>query len=259
MISLCRDPYPSRAISDHLLARRLEPVIWSEDSERPAWLSPEQAQQYADDGYLVLDDFLSRQQVIELLAARSVCLDKHSVARNLEQQHHAFAALASSPKLLELMRYVLASEVYLHQSSAHADATLKGQQQEWRSDFEIWHIEDGMPQMRAVQCFVVLDQPSRFHAPLQVLPGSHKTYVGRPNNELAQESIAMLSHQNGGEEALEPMPGSLIVMDSNILHTSEGQHLAFAFNSLDNSLTKPAHGLTPRPEELATRTEPNPL
>jgi len=259
LISLCRDPYPSRAISDHLLARRLEPVIWSEDSERPAWLSPEQAQQYADSGYLVLDNFLSRQQVIELLAARSVCLDQQTVVRNLDQQHAAFADLARKPELLELMRYLVASDVYLHQSSAHAQATLKGQQQDWRSDFEIWHIEDGMPQMRAVQCFVVLDQPLRFNAPLQVLPGSHKTYVGRPNNELADESVAMLSHQNGGEEAIEPMPGSLIVMDSNILHTSEGQHLAFAFNSMDNCLTKPAYGLAPRSEELATRIAPNSL
>src|SRR3546814_3951459 len=56
--------------------------------------------------------------------------------------------LASDPRLIHVARQILGSEVYMHQSRANMKPGFKGKEFYWHSDFETWHVEDGMPRMR---------------------------------------------------------------------------------------------------------------
>lgn len=122
MLSLCRDPYPSRAINEHLLARRHEPVVWSETSARPEWLSAEDETKFAEQGFLVVPNVLTADEVAELnkemtqLRKELTASDSPLVLSeqgsddilsflDLPSASPLFERLARHPKLLEFARY----------------------------------------------------------------------------------------------------------------------------------------------------------
>src|SRR3546814_19786785 len=47
----------------------------------------------------------------------------------------------------------------------------------WHSDFETWHVEDGMPQMRALSMSILLAPNTVLNGPLMIIPGSHRKYL----------------------------------------------------------------------------------
>jgi ectoine hydroxylase len=301
MLSLCRDPYPSRAINEHLLARRQEPVVWSEPSARPDWLSAEAEAQYAKQGFIVLPNVLTAKEVAELNAAMAELRQELTVSNSalvlrepssddmlsfldLPSASPLFERLARHPKLLAFARYILGSEVYLHQSRLNYRAANTQEEFYWHSDFETWHTEDGMPAMRAVSCSVLLTDNFAEHAPKLLIPGSHKTYVGcvdpasspATDNEAAHAShtmgqpspeiLSLLTHQAGDVTSATGLAGSVVFFDCNIQHRSAdepSEHLranAFlVYNSVENTLSDPANGLAPRPEYLAHREHISPL
>src|SRR3546814_10424765 len=58
-----------------------------------------------------------------------------------------------------------------------SDLGFKGREFYWHSDFETWHVEDGMPRMRALSMSVLLAENTPHNGPLMVIPGSHRTYL----------------------------------------------------------------------------------
>lgn len=301
MLSLCRDPYPSRAINEHLLARRHEPVVWSEASARPEWLSAEDEAKFAEQGFLVLPNVLTADEVAELTIAMTqlrealTASDSPLVLREQESDDilsfldlpsasPLFERLVRHPKLLEFARYILASEVYLHQSRLNYRAANAQEEFYWHSDFETWHTEDGMPAMRALSCSVLLTDNLAEHAPKLLIPGSHKTYVGCvdpatcpvTDDEAAHEShtmgqpspeiLSLLTHQAGEVTSATGLAGSVVFFDCNIQHRSADDtsehpraNAFLVYNSVENTLGTPANGLEPRPEHLAHREQTDPL
>ncbi|REH40275.1 ectoine hydroxylase [Paraperlucidibaca baekdonensis] len=295
MLSLCGDPYPSRELNEHLLARRREPVVWSEPALRPEWLSAEAEARYIEQGFLVVPDVLSADEIAELNAAMATLRDELTSSDSalvlrepgsddmlsfldLPSASPLFARLARHPKLLAFARYVLGSEVYLHQSRLNYRAADTQEEFYWHSDFETWHTEDGMPAMRALSCSVLLTDNLAEHAPKLLIPGSHKTYVGCVDpascpvteDEAAHEShtmgqpspeiLSLLTHQAGDVTSATGLAGSVVFFDSNIQHRSADEpsehsraNAFLVYNSVDNMLGEPANGLAPRPEHLAHR------
>lgn len=81
------DHYPSRSICETFMLARRDPVIWSEDP-RPACLSETQAQQYANDGYVLFKQLLTEAEVRELRT-------------HANQQRETFAASTDERVILE--------------------------------------------------------------------------------------------------------------------------------------------------------------
>src|SRR3546814_18361378 len=67
--------------------------------------------------------------------------------------------------------------VYIHQSRLNYKPGFKGKEFYWHSDFETWHVEDGMPRMRALSMSVLLAENTTHNGPLMLIPGSHQTYL----------------------------------------------------------------------------------
>ncbi len=294
MMSLCAQPYPSRTLKEPLLARRREPVLWSAGAG-PDWLPAGALARYEKEGFLVLPEFFARPQLRILQREMELQLERHrhkpgdTVIRepgsdavrslfNLPAASRVFADLTRHPRLLEFARHVLASPVYLHQSRLNYKPGLAGKEFFWHSDFETWHVEDGMPAMRALSCSVLLTDNDEFNGPLLVIPGSHTTYVGcvgatpEDNHKTSlmsqtvgtppAESLRLLADQAGGLASVKGPAGTVVFFDSNLLHGSAGNispypraNVFMVYNSVENRLGPPLHGLRPRPEHIAHRRQ----
>ena len=189
--------------------------------------------------------------------------------------------IARDPRLIHVARQVLGSEVYIHQSRANLKPGFKGKEFYWHSDFETWHIEDGMPRMRAVSCSILLTDNNECNGPLMLIPGSHQQFIScqgvTPDNHYRQSlkkqefgvpdpiSLQLLVEQGGIQPVL-AKAGSVIFFECNTMHGSASNispwpraNLFMVYNSIENTLDEPKYGLKPRPEYIATREKYVPL
>ena len=293
MLSLAHEHYPSRTLREPLLARRREPVRWSNEPA-PDGLPEGAMESYEENGYFVLPEIFTTSQVRMLQREMQRLLEEYRGSRDatvirepgsdavrslfdLPAVSPVFRHLASHPRLLDFARHVLASEVYLHQTRLNFKPGLAGKEFFWHSDFETWHVEDGMPSMRALSCSVLLTDNDEFNGPLLVIPGSHKTYVGcmgeTPKDNYKSslmsqtvgtptaESLTLLADQAGGLASIKGPAGTVVFFDCNLLHGSAGNispypraNVFMVYNSMENQLIHPLHGLQPRPGHIARRS-----
>ena len=194
----------------------------------------------------------------------------------LHQVSSTFQKTFSDPRLLEPVKQLLASDVYIHQSRINYKPALDGKEFFWHSDFETWHVEDGMPRMRAISASIFLTESHEFNGPLMLIPGSHKKYVtcvGKTPEKHYEKSLRKQEYGVPNCEALKQLThdhpivapkglaGSVILFDCNTMHGSSGNlsttpriNLFAVFNSVENELQDPFGNQPPRPDYIAERT-----
>src|SRR5690606_10375680 len=162
------DIYASRDARSSAIVARRDPVVYGLGTYAAA-LPAEQIAAYERDGFLVLDDVFSPDEVQALQSeVKRLSLDPAIIARDeaiaepgsravrsifrVHELSAVVAQLARDPRLIHVARQILGSEVYMHQSRVNMKPGFKGKEFYWHSDFETWHIEDGMPAMRALSC-----------------------------------------------------------------------------------------------------------
>src|SRR5690606_27678387 len=145
-------------------------------------------------GYILLKNFFSSQETQALLheverlvrdpairRREEAITEKGSDAvRSVFMVHKLsklLGRLSQDMRLVNIAKQILGSDVYIHQSRANMKPGFNGKEFYWHSDFETWHIEDGMPAMRALSCSVLLTDNNPTNGPLMVVPGSHRQFV----------------------------------------------------------------------------------
>ena len=291
------DLYPSRITGQPRLTERLDPVVYPSDSVTQR-LSASEVESYAQQGYLVVEHLFQPAEIatlnreLEQLVRSDDIRDRDETVvepgdqavRSIFRVHklsRAFERLARDPRVLDVARQLLGSEVYIHQSRANLKPGLTGKEFYWHSDFETWHVEDGMPRMRALSVSVALTANFTFNGPLMLISGSHTSYVvcaGRtPENHYKQSLrkqeygvpdphfLKRLADQGGIVAPVGPA-GSAVFFDCNTLHGSNSnispyprRNVFIVYNSVANTLEEPFCGLEPRPEHIATRADFAPL
>lgn len=285
------DKYPSRLSSRPEWLERQDPVVYSE-WHKDAVLTREQTKFYEDNGYLLLEGFFTAAEVAAW-RAELIRLQEHyrtveaeevirepggDAVRSIFAVHahnEMFRKLAQHKRLRGTVDYLLGSETYVHQSRINYKPGFTGKEFYWHSDFETWHVEDGMPAMRALSCSVALEDNFHYNGPLLVMPGSHKTFiscVGRtPDNHYKdslrrqeygvpdQESLSKLAAANGIDTAV-GKAGSVLLFDCNTMHGSNSNitpaprsNVFIVYNSVHNRLVEPFSGQRPRPGFIASR------
>lgn len=292
-----RDPYPSRVDTNPAILRRVDPVVYS-DGPPPPPLTTQQVESYRRDGLLFIEELFDPAEVSTLVeglhallrdkdirAARESILepdsgDVRSVFR-VHQLSDLFRSLARHPRILDIVHYILDDEVYVHQSRVNFKRGFVGKEFYWHSDFETWHVEDGMPRMRALSASVTLTENSEFNGPLMAIPGSHTSLVacvGETPEDHYRDSLRKQEYgvpdpvtlkmlaDRGGIVAPKGPPGSVLLFDCNLMHGSNSNispyprsNAFMVYNSVRNVLAEPFGGLSPRPEFVATRTHVEPL
>ncbi len=287
------DLYPTRLDVNETPFARKDPVVHARNQMR--WEGPldEVAlSKYERDGFLWFKGFFSQDKVTpffkeledmardpELMRSEQVISDpKSGNIRSVFAMHEisrAFDRLTRDPRILGMVRQLLGSEVYIHQSRINDKYGFEGSGFQWHSDFETWHAEDGMPRMRAISASLMLTDNNEFNGPLMLIPGSHQHFVpceGRTpeenwKNSLKsqqtgvpdQKTLAYLA-ERGGIQAPKGPAGSLLLFECNTLHASNENmspwprsNLFFVYNSVDNKLEEPYSAPMRRPEYLGAR------
>lgn len=285
------DLYPSRNGSPPAMLERLDPVVYARDwSSGP--LSREQVYQYDRDGFLILDNLFSaddigtfQREVERLRNDPELRTDPATITeqgsndvRSIFRVHHSspvFAALSHDPRLQQVARFLLDDEVYIHQSRVNYKPGLRGKEFYWHSDFETWHVEDGMPRMRALSMSITLTDNFAWNGSLMLIPGSQRFYVSCSGETPPDHFKSSLQKQELGipdDDSLQELarhgrivtatgkPGSVIVFDCNTMHGSNGNitpfprsNVFFVFNAVSNRVGKPFGNQPPRPDYICSR------
>lgn len=293
-MSMTDDLYPSRVGGREQIIPRLDPVIHCPAGSGPAPsaespLDRDQLNHYENNGYLVFPDFLP--ELVEPLQAEIARLRTElQGCEELVREPHdnslrtvfnpcrfspQIDALFRHPKVLPMVRQLLGSDVYLMQSRINNKPAFRGRSFAWHSDFETWHVEDGMPRMRALTAWLMLNENTHYNGPLYVIPGSHKLYVscrgttGEDNykSSLRQQTLGVPEPDTMREilrdreiHAITGKPGTLVIHECNLLHGSPDnisgdprQVAMCVYNSVENKPVEPFGAARPRPAFLSSR------
>ncbi|MCF8707998.1 ectoine hydroxylase [Rhizorhapis sp. SPR117] len=285
------DLYPSRCAPQAEMLPRLDPVVHG-DWHPTAPLTLEQMAQFEREGFLVLHDQLTSDEVALLqaetgrLLADPSALEPETVITEsgsgevrsifeIHAQSSLMRRLAEDERLAGVASFLLNDQVYLHQSRLNYKPGFQGKEFYWHSDFETWHVEDGMPRMRALSMSVLLAENTPHNGPLMLIPGSHRSFltcIGEtPENHYKmslkkqeygvpdEDSLAEIAHEHG-IVAPTGAPGTIVLFDCNVMHGSNGNitpfprsNAFFVYNAVSNRLDRPFGVEKPRPHFIAAR------
>jgi len=291
------DPYPSRIAPSPEWLPRLDPVVYGNAERSAGPLSPRQLADYERDGYLILPELLDGEEVAALraelgrLSREPTITERESTitepgsgtVRTIFEIHKVsplFDSLARDPRLAGLVSQVLDDAIYVNQSRLNFKPGFRAKEFYWHSDFETWHVEDGMPRMRALSISVALTDNDSFNGPLMVIPGSHWWFlscVGETPDDHYKKSLKKQEYGVPDDESLARMveaggiavatgkAGSATVFDCNLMHGSNSNitpfprsNAFFAYNAMSNAVVEPFGASRPRPAFLSERA-PQPL
>lgn len=291
------DRHPSRVGNVQRVSDRRDPVLWG-GVERTGPLSMQQLVDFERDGFVVLENWLDEETVDRCLTAleeagrtptiarseRAVMEPDSSAVRSLFEVHRistAYEDLVGDGRLAGVARQLLDDDVYVHQSRVNLKPAQHGRAFPWHSDFETWHVEDGMASMRAVSCSVALTDNEVWNGPLLLISGSHRRYVsfsGRTPEDNHRTSLreqeygvpdlaALTELHDGGEIVTFAAPaGSVVFFDCNTMHGSPNNisprsrtNAFVVYNAWSNRLEAPFGTDRPRPAYIADRAPTAPL
>src|ERR1700680_1420063 len=204
-------------------------------------LASRRRKEFDEEGYLFLHDCFSEEEVailrdeaeqIYATNRREVWREKTGAPRTAFAAHtynEAFRLLGAHPRLIRPVEQVFGESLYMHQFKINAKSAFDGEVWQWHQDYGTWARDDGMPEPRAMNIAVFMDEVMAINGPLMLIPKSHKhgtlaaehdvTTTSYPLWTLDQETVTRLA-QEGGIVAPTGKPGSVLMFHGNLVHGS---------------------------------------
>jgi len=204
-------------------------------------LTNDQLKQFEELGYLMLPDLFSREEIAAVTSdlPRIYAMDRDEVWREstgvvrtafaAHKYSEPFELIGRHPRLIEPVKQLLDGDVYTHQYKINAKAAFDGDVWQWHQDYGTWARDDAMPEPRAMNIALFLDDVTEYNGPLWIMPGSHKQGVLEAGHDLATTSyplwtldkatITELANKHGIFSA-KGNAGSVLMFHSNIVHAS---------------------------------------
>ncbi|MGW5737943.1 MULTISPECIES: ectoine hydroxylase [Streptomyces] len=284
------DLYPTRGTEEVLIERK-DPVVWSEPGT-PGPIAADELAGFDRDGFLAIDQLITPDEVSVYHAElsrliddptmradeRSIVEPRSQEIRTIFEVHkisELFAKLAADPRVVGRARQILGSDVYVHQSRINVKPGFGASGFYWHSDFETWHAEDGLANMRTVSVSIALTKNHDTNGGLMIMPGSHKTFLGCAGATPKDNYKRSLQMQDAGipsDETLTRLAsdygirlftgeaGSATWFDCNAMHGSGDNITPFprsnvfiVFNSVENTAVEPFAAPIRRPEYIGAR------
>ena len=210
-------------------------------------LTPEQKARFDREGYLFFPGFFSGEETkalvdaVPALYARREAYNvrekgSESVRTNFAAHLYSepFARLARHPRMIEPVEDLLDEKLYMHQYKINGKMAFEGDVWQWHQDYGTWMNDDLMPEPRAMNVAIFLDDVNAFNGPLMFIPGSHKQGVIEAKHDLTTTSYPLwtLDHElirqlveraggrNGGIVSPQGPAGSMILFHSCLVHAS---------------------------------------
>ncbi|WP_432029673.1 ectoine hydroxylase [Streptomyces sp. 1222.5] len=284
------DLYPTRGTSEVTVPRQ-DPVVWG-SPDTPGPIPTADLQAYERDGFLAVDQLITpdevevyRRELERLVTDPAIRADERSIVepkskeiRSVFEVHkisELFANLVRDPRVVGRARQILGSDVYVHQSRINVKPGFGASGFYWHSDFETWHAEDGLPNMRTVSVSIALTENFATNGGLMIMPGSHRTFLGcagaTPEDNY-KKSLQMQDAGTPSDEALTELAsehgirlftgkaGSATWFDCNCMHGSGDNITPFprsnvfiVFNSVENTAVEPFSAPVRRPDFIGAR------
>jgi ectoine hydroxylase len=284
------DIYPTRVAAEPKEIGREDAVVWGKPEDGP--MDAGTLAGFDARGYLTVDQLVTPDEVEKFRAElrrlsddpvvradeRTIIEARSQEVRSIFEVHkisEVFADIVRDPRVVGRARQILGSDVYVHQSRVNFKPGFGGGDFYWHSDFETWHAEDGLPNMRTVSVSIALTENYDTNGGLMIMPGSHRTFLGcagaTPKDNY-KKSLQMQDAGTPSDEALTAMAseygiklftgraGSATWFDCNCMHGSGDNITPFprsnvfiVFNSVENTAVEPFSAPVPRPEFIGAR------
>ena len=210
-------------------------------------LSPEQIAQFERDGYLFFPSLFSPDEVktltdaVPALYARREAYNVREKGSDAVRTNFAahlysepFAKLARHPRMVEPVQQIFGEDLYMHQFKINGKMAFEGDVWQWHQDYGTWKNDDLMPEPRAMNVAIFLDDVNEFNGPLMFIPGSHRlgvvdakhdlTTTSYPlwtvDNALIAQMVQRAGGKNGGIVSPTGPAGSMILFHGCLLHAS---------------------------------------
>ncbi len=196
---------------------------------------------FREKGFAFLPELFTREEAALLLAEakaiyatdrEEVWRESNGVARTAFAAHtynEAHRRLGAHPRLIEPVKQILGEDVYMHQYKINAKAAFDGDVWQWHQDYGTWQRDDGMPEPRAFNIALFLEDVTPANGPLLFIPKSHEAGVLEAGHDLEttsyplwtldRETVTRLAKEGGVEAPVGPA-GSVIMFHGNLVHAS---------------------------------------
>jgi ectoine hydroxylase len=117
----------------------------------------------------------------------------------------------------------------MHEFKINGKMAFDGDVWQWHQDFGTWKNDDWMPEARAMNVAIFLDEVNEFNGPLMIIPGSHQRGVIDASHDTSTTSYPLwtIDHdtitklvERGGIVAPKGPPGSMLLFHSCLVHAS---------------------------------------
>src|SRR5580692_3158948 len=240
-------------------------------------LSPQPVDSFAREGYLFFPELFSsaemqglKEEVPRLFAQHRLEnvreKDREAVRTNFAAHLYCrpFALLARHPRMVEPVMQMFGEAVYMHQFKINGKMAFDGDVWQWHQDYGTWRRDDDMPEPRAMNISVFLDEVMPINGPLMFIPRSHKHGVLPAGHDEATTSYPLwtLDHATitrlvdaDGIVAPTGKPGAVLMFHGNLVHASTANITPYprkivylTLCAVSNHIRKPT-----RPEWIAHR------
>ena len=237
-------------------------------------LSAEQLRAFDQQGFVFMPGCFAEEEIALLRAEAENVLksdrpeiwrEKSGAPRTAFAGHtfsEVFRLLAHHPRLVEPLQQYFGEDVYVHQFKLNAKAAFEGDVWQWHQDYGTWARDDGMPQARAMNIAVFLDEVMPINGPLMLIPRSqrHGTLAAEHDTATTSYPLWTLDEEvvtrlvaEGGIVAPTGRPGGVLLFHGNLVHGSAPNITPYprkivylTLNAVSNRIRKPT-----RPEWIA--------
>jgi ectoine hydroxylase len=230
-------------------------------------LTEAQIRQFNEEGYLFLPETFSQTEV-DILKSEAediyrqerpeVWREKSGAPRTAFAAHlynEAHGLLGRHPSMIAPVEQLFGEQVYMHQYKINAKASFTGDVWQWHQDYGTWARDDGMPEPRAMNIAVFLDEVMPINGPLMLVPRSHTHGVLAAGHDTSTTSYPLWTLdektvtdlvEKGGIVAPTGKPGGLLLFHGNLVHGSAGNITPYSrkivyltLNAVSNYIRKP--------------------
>lgn len=237
-------------------------------------LSDEQIRQFHQEGWLFLPETFTPEEVTVLREEAEniyrenrpeIWREKSGAPRTAFAAHtynEAFRILGAHPRLIKPIEQIFGEKLYMHQFKINAKAAFTGDVWQWHQDYGTWLRDDGMPEPRAMNIAVFLDEVMPINGPLMLIPRSQKHGNLEAGHDLSttsyplwtlDEAVVTKLVEEGGIVAPTGRPGGVLMFHGNLVHGSAPNITPYprkivylTLNAVSNHIRKPT-----RPEWIA--------
>jgi ectoine hydroxylase len=230
-------------------------------------LHADQTRQFHEDGWLFLPEVFTPEEVAVLAREAEaiyaanrpeIWREKSGVPRTAFAAHtfnEAFRLLGAHPRLIGPVEQLFGEQLYMHQFKINAKAAFTGDVWQWHQDYGTWARDDGMPEPRAMNIAVFLDEVMPINGPLMLIPRSQKLGTLEAGHDTSTTSYPLWTLDDevvtklvaeGGIVAPTGKPGGVLLFHGNLVHGSAPNITPYprkivylTLNAVSNFIRKP--------------------